>query len=99
MPRLCVPASTSAVPSLLSVTRAFAGQRQCVKIAPAIPWPISQRPSRIEPGSGVRLSQPKRAAPSVRHWRIARVEKGRPLNGSISVSLTRRSATGSTPVV
>jgi hypothetical protein len=64
-----------------------------------MPCPIKWRPSRIERGSGVRFSQPKRAAPSVRHWRMARVENGRPLNGSIAVSFSSLSATGSTPVL
>ena len=63
-----------------------------------MPCPMRYRPSRIERGSGVRLSQPKRAAPFVRHSRRARVEKGRPLYGSVSVSLRRRSSTGSMPV-
>src|SRR5258707_11889905 len=68
-------ASTSAAPVASSVTRAFPGHRQWVKIAAATPWPIRVRPSRIDRGCGLRLSQPKRAAPSVRHWRSARVEK------------------------
>ena len=53
--------------------------------------------SRLPADAVHAIGRPKRAAPAVRHCRMARVEKGRPLNGSTSVSLSNLSATGSMP--
>jgi hypothetical protein len=58
---------------------------------------MSQSPSRIEPGSGVRRLQPNASAAASKQRIREREVYGRPLTGSVVVSLRRRSSIGSIP--
>ena len=63
--------------------------------AAAMPMPTSQRPSRVWPGCGLRLLQPKRSAPTRRHSMSWRCENGRSgFSGSTWVSLRMRNSIG-----
>ena len=55
---------TTAEPSAMSNTLALDAVRLAGYTALAMPSPTSRRPSRMDPGWGVRRDQPMRAAPS-----------------------------------
>jgi hypothetical protein len=55
---------TCAAPSRRIDTVAWQGAWPGVNVTPAIPYPTSQFPSRIDPIAGVRLAQPNRSAPA-----------------------------------
>ena len=86
---------TSTEPSAASRTVTFAGNCQAGWYADATPMPTSHRPSRIEPGSGVRADQPNRSAPTAYASRSLRWENRLPSNGLRSGSLRIRSSIGS----
>ena len=65
MPMSEAAQDTSACPFAVSTMRAAAGICKASQTPVAMPQPTSSLPSRIERGSGLRLSQPKASAP----WR------------------------------
>ena len=87
--------STTAWRSLSIVTLASASRRKLPRIAAATPMPTSQLPSRTWPGRALRLSQPKRCAPSLRQGTRARVENGTFFSGSSLGSFFSLSSMGS----
>ena len=70
--------STTAWRSLSIVTLASASRRKLPRIAAATPMPTSQLPSRTWPGRALRLSQPKRWAPSLQAGAPGRVSRTAP---------------------
>ena len=68
--------STVTIPLPSRRTRAADFMSRLFRNATATPMPTSHRPSRTLPGLALRFSQPKRCAPSRKHFTSCRCENG-----------------------
>ena len=91
----CVPQRTQRRPLEQNSTVAVQGSRSATQLAPAMPQPRILPSRRIEPISGLRCSQPNFFAPTSKHSRKCREEKGMLLLSSFSASFSIRSCSGS----